>query len=121
MIRHIVLLQIASHVAESDIEAMLKQLEEVALATPGMMAFCGGAKISGSGLAQGFTHGLNIDFVDELARDAYLAELDRDRTGRRLSDMTEGGLGGILIMNINIDDIKTPDKIPDRKPQLRWV
>ena len=66
------------------------------------------------------THAVNIDFVDEAARDVYLSELDHDRVGIRLSEMTEGGLGGILIMNINIDNISTPQKGSDKKPELRW-
>jgi hypothetical protein len=108
MIRHIVLLQIPSHVPDAEITSMIRQLETTALAVPGMMAFCGGAKRPGSGMSQGFTHAVNIDFIDEAARDIYLSELDYDRLGIRLSDMTEGGLGGILIMNISIDDIRTP-------------
>ena len=121
MIRHIVLLQIPSHVSEEKIAKIMGQLETAALAVPGMVAFCGGAKRPGSGLSQGFTHAVNIDFVDEAARDVYLSEQDHDRVGIRLSEMTEGGLGGILIMNINIDEISTPEKRSDKKPELRWV
>jgi hypothetical protein len=121
MIRHIVLLQIPSHVPDAEINAMIGQLEKAALAVPGMVAFCGGAKRPGSGLSQGFTHAVNIDFVNEDARDVYLSELDHDRVGIRLSEMTEGGLGGILIMNISIDDIRTPEGGRDKKPELRWI
>ncbi|KJE33590.1 stress responsive protein [Thalassospira sp. HJ] len=120
MIRHIVLLQIPSYTDPAEVETMIRQLEQAALAVPGALAFCGGAKLPGSGLSQGFTHAVNIDFVDEAARDTYLAELDRDRVGGRLSEMTEGGLGGILIMNINIDNISAPQKGTVKKPQLRW-
>ncbi|HAY49938.1 Dabb family protein [Thalassospira sp.] len=121
MLRHIVLLQVADHVNPDQVETLIDQLAKAAMSVPGMVAFCGGKKKAGSGLSQGFTHGFNIDFVDEQARDAYLAELDSDRVGSRLSEITVGGLGGILVMNIDIDDIRTPDKNPDKKPQLRWV
>ncbi len=120
MIRHIVLLQIPNHADPFEVETMIRQLEQAALAVPGTVAFCGGPKLPGSWMGQGFTHAVNIDFVDEAARDTYLAELDRDRVGSRLSEMTEGGLGGILIMNINIDNISTPQKGSDKKPELRW-
>lgn len=126
MIRHIVLLQIPSHIARDKIDSMFDQLQQIALAMPGTVAFCSGANMPGSGLHQGFTHVINIDFIDETARDTYVAELDRDRIGGRLSDMTEGGLGGILIMNINLDHVRTRDNdnepgVKSHKPQLRWV
>jgi hypothetical protein len=120
MIRHIVLLQVADHITSDEIKTMIAQLADTAMSLPGTVAFCGGQKIAGSGLSQGFTHGFNTDFVDEKARDAYLAELDGDRVGSRLSEITVGGLGGILVMNIDITDIRTPEKGTDRKPQLRW-
>ncbi|RCK49097.1 Dabb family protein [Thalassospira profundimaris] len=121
MLRHIVLLQVADHIPADQVDAIIDQLAKTAMSLPGTKAFCGGKKKIGSGLSQGFTHGYNIDFVDEAARDAYLAELDGDRVGSRLSEITVGGLGGILVMNIDISNIQTPDKTPDQKPQLRWV
>ena len=72
MIRHIVLLQIPNHADPFEVETMIRQLEQAALAVPGTVAFCGGAKLPGSWMGQGFTHAVNIDFVDEAARDAYL-------------------------------------------------
>ncbi|MDG4718618.1 MULTISPECIES: Dabb family protein [Thalassospira] len=121
MLRHIVLLQVADHVAPDQVKSIIDQLANAAMSLPGTLAFCGGEKKAGSGLSQGFTHGFNIDFIDEQSRDDYLAELDSDRVGNRLSEITVGGLGGILVMNIDLNDIRTPDKNPDRKPQLRWV
>lgn len=79
MIRHIVLLQIPSHIAQSDIDTMIGELEKVAFSVPGAIAFCGGAKMTGS------------------------------------------GLGGILAISVNVDDIHTPDKGSDKKPELRWI
>ena len=121
MIRHIALLQIKSRIPDEEIKAMISQLEQAALTVPGMVAFCGGAKQPGSGMSQGFTHVINIDFVDAASRDIYLSELDRDRMGIRVSEMTEGGLGGILTINIDIDDIRMRPSGHDRKPELRWI
>lgn len=67
MIRHIVLLQIPSHIARDKIDSMFDQLQQIALAMPGTVAFCSGANMPGSGLHQGFTHVINIDFIDETA------------------------------------------------------
>tara|TARA_R110000796_G_scaffold121432_2_gene235620 strand:- start:28323 stop:28700 length:378 start_codon:yes stop_codon:yes gene_type:complete len=125
MLRHIVLLQVASDVDLASVDLIISQMEKAALAVPGAIAFGGGPKKPGSGMSQGFTHGYTIDFCDEKSRDTYLAELDRDHVGRRLSDITVGGLGGILVMNVDVRDIRTPGleplKDPNKKPQLRWV
>ncbi|KXJ55071.1 MAG: stress responsive protein [Thalassospira sp. Nap_22] len=121
MIRHIVLLQIPSHIAQSDIDTMIGELEKVAFSVPGALAFSGGPKMTGSGLSQGFTHAITIDFTDLAARDTYVRGLDQDWIGIRLSEMTEGGLGGILAISVNVDDIHTPDKGSDKKPELRWI
>ncbi|MFV1849443.1 MAG: Dabb family protein [Thalassospira sp.] len=121
MIRHIVLLQVSSSETPETVANVLTGVEAAALATSGVVSFAGGPKMSGSGMSQGFTHGYTIDFFDEDARDLYLSELDRDGIGRRLSDIAVGGLGGILVMNINIADIRKPDDARSKKLQLRWV
>lgn len=121
MIRHIVLIQVSGNQTPETITNVLAGVEAAALATSGVVSFAGGPKIPGSGMSQGFTHGFTIDFVDEDARDLYLSELDRDGIGRRLSDIAVGGLGGILVMNINISDIRKPGDAKSKKLQLRWV
>lgn len=108
MIRHVVLLQISGTANRTEVSKTLAAIEEKALATPGMVAFTGGENQKGNGLNQGFTHCYTIDFVDAHARDTYLDLLDQDETCWRLSDITVGGLGGILSMNIDITDIRTP-------------
>ncbi|MBX2832353.1 MAG: Dabb family protein [Rhodospirillales bacterium] len=121
MIRHIVLLQVSGSIPPGQIKEVLIGVESAALATSGMVAFAGGEKTTGSGLSQGFTHGYTIDFKDDEARDHYLVALDEDGLGRRLSDIAVGGLGGILVMNIDISDIKTPEDTSSKKLQARWV
>ena len=121
MLRHIVLLQIGDGVSASQITGLLDELSQVALETPGILAFAGGPKTPGSGLSQGFTHALTIDFVDGAARDAYLSGLDKDGVGRRISEMTVGGLGGVLAINLDISDMKTPDDLSRKKLQAKWI
>ncbi|MEQ9346313.1 MAG: Dabb family protein [Thalassospira sp.] len=121
MIRHIVLVQVSGSIPAEQIKEVLVGVEAAAFETPGMVAFAGGAKTTGSGLSQGFTHGYTIDFFDEEARDIYLAELDRDGIGRRLTDIAVGGLGGVLAMNIDISDIRTPEDNGGKKLQARWI
>ncbi len=120
MLRHIVLLQISDAVPASEIDGLLRELSEVALETPGIRAFVGGPKTPGSGMSQGFTHALTIDFTDALARDSYLSGLDKDGVGRRISEMAVGGLGGVLAINIDISDMKAPDDMAPKKRQAKW-
>lgn len=42
MIRHIVLLQIPSHIARDKIDSMFDQLQQIALAMPGLSPFAAG-------------------------------------------------------------------------------
>lgn len=121
MLRHIVLLQISDEIPASEIDGLLRELSEVALETPGIRAFAGGPKTPGSGMSQGFTHALTIDFSDALARDSYLSGLDKDGIGRRISEMTVGGLGGVLVINIDVSDIKAPNDLPTKKLQAKWA
>ncbi|MFH1805726.1 MAG: Dabb family protein [Pseudomonadota bacterium] len=122
MLRHIVLLQVSEKVTQAAFIEIFDELAAVALSVPGTLAFTGGPKISDSGgLHQGFTHGYTIDFTDKEARDAFQAGLDHNGVGKRLPQMTVGGLGGILVMNIDISNIKTPGEKPAKKLQAKWV
>ncbi|PKR58915.1 Dabb family protein [Thalassospira lohafexi] len=109
MIRHVVLLQFSGVTKPDDIKDVLGAIKANAVATPGMVGFAGGKNLQGGGLNQGFTHCYTLDFVDAKARDAYLDRLDNDETCWRLSDMTVGGLGGILSMNIDVTDITSSE------------
>tara|TARA_B100000123_G_C25726694_1_gene427264 strand:+ start:968 stop:1291 length:324 start_codon:yes stop_codon:yes gene_type:complete len=106
MIRHVVLLQISGSVDRTECRNVLDAIAKIASNTPGMLSFVGGANMPGSGLNQGFTHCFTIDFVDTKARDDYLDRLDQDETCWRLTDITVGGLGGILSMNLDLGDQK---------------
>ncbi|MCC9621221.1 Dabb family protein [Thalassospira sp. MA62] len=120
MIRHVVMIQIDGTADPAQVRDVFNGLQQAALNVDGMMAYCAGANLVGSGLNQGFTHCITIDFDNAAARDFYLSELDRDGIGARLSQITVGGLGGILVMNIDISDISTRRDTGPRKLQARW-
>lgn len=102
MIRHIVLVQVSGTSDPDENTAVFNGIRNIALATEGCLAFAGGANLTPGGLNQGFSHAFTIDFINAAARDAYLANLDMDGIGKRLADLSESGLGGILVMNIGL-------------------
>ncbi|OKH87344.1 Dabb family protein [Thalassospira sp. TSL5-1] len=103
MIRHIVLVQVPYHADLAERDNVFALLKEIALKTPGMVAFSGGRNLEKDGLHQGFTHAFTIDFIDIAAKNDYLSSLDQNNTGNRLVKLAEGGLGGILVMNMEVD------------------
>ena len=111
MIRHVVLLQVSDAISHTQVDEVLERLEANAMATPGIIAFSGGEKLTDSWMGQGFTHCYTIDFADETARDIYLDRLDQDETCWKLSDIMVGGLGGILSINLDITDIRFADDV----------
>lgn len=111
MIRHVVLLQVSDAISRAHVDEVLERLEANAMATPGIIAFVGGKKLTDSWMGQGFTHCYTIDFSDETARDIYLDRLDQDETCWKLSDIMVGGLGGILSMNLDITDIRFAEEV----------
>ena len=50
----------------------------------------------------GHTHAFTVDFDDAAARDAYLALPEHESAGARLVRATEGGLAGLIVLDIEI-------------------
>ncbi|AUG54684.1 Dabb family protein [Thalassospira marina] len=120
MIRHIVLVQVPYHADPAERDAVFAALKDIALKTKGMLAFSGGRSLEKDGLHQGFTHAFTIDFVDAGARNEYLSGLDQNHTGHRLIKLAQGGLGGILVMNIELDPAPPAGPERPRKLQASW-
>jgi|TARA_R110002012_G_scaffold95704_3_gene231141 hypothetical protein len=108
MIRHIVLVQVPYHADRTETEAVFLGMQEIAASIKGMLGFAGGRNLDKDGLHQGFTHAFTIDFAGIDARDDYVANLEHNQIGHRLAKLAQGGLGGIMVMNIDIDEISAP-------------
>ena len=99
MIRHIVLARFRDTTPESEIAAILAELDALRAHLPGMLNFHGGANVSPEGLARGYSHAFTVDFADAAARDAYLADPAHKAAGGRLVAACEGGVAGILVVD----------------------
>ena len=103
MIRHVVLVRFREAVPATEITAIFRQLDDLRAKLPGMKVFCHGSNVSPEGLSRGFTHAFTVDFADAAARDAYLAHPDHEAAGARLVKAAEGGLGGLTVLDFNLE------------------
>ncbi|OSQ40381.1 Dabb family protein [Thalassospira mesophila] len=120
MIRHIVLVQVPYHADPAETEAVFFGMKEMAATIEGMLGFVGGRNLDRDGLHQGFTHAFTIDFINSAARDDYIIGLDEKQIGQRLVKLAQGGLGGILVMNTEIDEVSLSGPERPRKLQASW-
>ncbi|MEP9375395.1 Dabb family protein [Aquabacter sp. CN5-332] len=101
MIRHVVFVRFRKDVPPQEIEAILRQLQDLCAVLPGMTHFAGGPNVNPEGLDQGFTHAFSCDFVDAAARDAYLVHPAHRAAGARLVAATDGGREGLAVIDFS--------------------
>ena len=102
MIRHIVLARFSPLTPHAAIDGVFTHLANLRDVIPGLLRFDAGANVSPEGLARGFTHAFVVDFETIAARDVYLSHPAHKAAGARLVETTEGGLDGILVIDIEI-------------------
>ena len=102
MIRHIVLCKFRTDVTATQRDAIFAELAALRGHLTGITAMSFGANVSPEGLAQGFAHGLTIDFTDTAARDAYLADAAHGRAGAKLVAALEGGVNGLIVFDVEV-------------------
>lgn len=78
-IQHMVLLKFKESVAQSEIDDLFTQLEELKDLIGGILHFSGGAYSSPEGMNKGFTHGFLMTFESAEARDIYLPHAEHER------------------------------------------
>lgn len=101
MIRHIVALRFRAEVTEAEKQPLYAGLAALRGHLEGMEDFRSFANISPeTAVVQGFRDLFWCDFRDDLARDAYLADPAHQAIGARLVAAAEGGLAGILVMDV---------------------
>jgi len=72
MYRHVVLYGWKSNLTNDEIAKVYQELDEISAKLPGRMEYTWGTNISKQGMAQGYTHCLVVDFIDEEARDLFI-------------------------------------------------
>ena len=102
MIRHIVLVKFKSDTSEQTIQNLFDRLAGLREQLSGMRDFDASLSLSPEGLEQGFKYGICVDFVDEAARDAYLALPDHKALGAELVGLAEGGINGLVVFDLKL-------------------
>lgn len=72
MYRHVVLYAWKPVLTLEEIAAVYDELDKISAKLPGRIGYTWGTNVSKEGKAQGYTHCLVTDFVDEAARDLFI-------------------------------------------------
>ncbi|OZA12970.1 MAG: stress responsive protein [Rhodobacterales bacterium 17-64-5] len=101
MIRHIVLMKKRPDVSEAEIARIFADLAAIRTKLPGVLAIHSGRSESPEGIERGYMHGFTVDFTDWPALAAYQDHPDHKRVGAALVATAEGGLDGILVVDLD--------------------
>ena len=100
-IRHCVFLKFRADVPATEKHGIYEQLAALGEHLE-LDAMSYGPNISPEGLHQGFVDGFTMDCPDVAARDAYLADDKHQAAGARLVAALEGGVKGLLVVDIEV-------------------
>lgn len=105
MIRHCVFIRFRSAVGEAERQAIADDISALRQKISGFRTVHTGVNVSPEqGMDKGYSAGFIIDFDDASARDAYLVHPDHQKAGQRIVAAAEGGVGGILVYDMEIED-----------------
>lgn len=104
MIRHIVLIRFRTDVTEAQIAAMFAELEEIRSKISGVLAITSGRSESPEKIERGYMHGFVVDFDGWAALEAYQTHPDHKALGAKLVAHAEGGLDGILVFDLPVNE-----------------
>ncbi len=104
MIRHIVLVRFQPSVSEDRIAALFSQLHQIGKVVPGLLSVTSGKSESPEMIERGYMHGFVADFTDWAALQIYQDHPDHKRLGAGLVAAAQGGIDGILVFDLPVDD-----------------
>jgi hypothetical protein len=104
MIRHIVLIKFKPSVSETAIAAIFADLHAIKNILPGVLSITSGKSESPEQIERGFMHGFVADFASWEALQAYQDHPDHSRVGAALVAGAIGGLDGILVFDLPVDE-----------------
>lgn len=103
MIRHCVFLHFRPEVTVGERDVMLGEIAALKGPLPGLLAMhIGGSVSTEKDMGKRFTDGCIVDFRDAAAPEAFLVDPEHQATGRELVAAAEGGVGGILVYDLEI-------------------
>lgn len=108
MIRHIVLTRFRPDTPEATIAALYADLAALTAQLPGARGFIGGRSTSPERIERGYHHGFVVDFESWADLKTYADHPEHQALGARLVALAEGGLDGVLVLDIDV-----PPTAPD--------
>ncbi len=105
MIRHIVLIRFRPEILPEAIAALFADLHAIRAKLPGVLAITAGRSESPERIERGYMHGFVADFADWATLAAYQDHPDHKRLGAALVAAAVGGIDGILVFDLAVDDL----------------
>jgi hypothetical protein len=102
MILHCVFLRFKAATQTSEKQAIYEAVAALKDVVPGIISIQYGQNVSPEGLNGGFRDGFIVTLESPEARDAYLAHPQHVVVGDRLVSLTDGGLAGLLVFDMNV-------------------
>ncbi|AMD61072.1 Dabb family protein [Rhizobium pusense] len=102
MILHCVFLRFKAATAASEKHAIFEAIAALKDVIPGIVDVKYGQNVSPEGLNGGFVDGFIVTLESPEARDEYLAHPKHMEVGERLVSLTDGGLAGLLVFDMNV-------------------
>lgn len=104
MIRHIVLIRFREGLGEAQIADIFAELHAIAGRVPGLRSITSGRSESPERIERGYHHGFVADFDDWAALQAYQDHPAHKALGARLVANATGGLDGILVFDLPVEE-----------------
>jgi Stress responsive A/B Barrel Domain len=104
MIRHIVLVKFKDTISADTIASIFLDLAAIKQKLKGVLSITSGKSESPEKIERGYLHGFIIDFVDWQALQNYQDHPDHRAVGAMLVESAVGGLDGILVFDLPVED-----------------
>jgi len=101
---HMVLIKARPDVDEATIDLIFKDLRKIKSVVPGIGAIIAGRSNSPEHMERGYTHGFTVEMESYNILEAYQAHPDHRAVGARLVAATDGGIDGILVLDIPVHE-----------------
>ena len=103
MIRHIVLVKFNAALDEAEIADIWAELHRIEGKVPGLISITSVRSESPEQIERGYMHGFVADFDGWDALATYQGHPDHKKLGARLVANAQGGLEGILVFDLPVD------------------
>src|SRR6201991_1040597 len=102
MILHCVFLRLKAATTPAEKQSLFDAVVALKQVIPGIVDIKYGPNVSPEGLHGGFVDGFVVTFESPEARDAYLVHPEHVAVGERIVSSTDGGLGGLMVVDLNL-------------------